>query len=184
MYQVLHMDRNDYYGGESTSLNLIQVYVIEVVHNIFSQSELAIHHLILMMVLFIYSSGRGLEEVTSLQLIWVRVGITTWIWSQRFYLPHCVNHCCIPRTFQLVRCFEHFFVSQFMMANGTLVRVLIHTDVTKYLYFKAVDGSFVYNKGKVCQLCSMWQEYFFLASVPKNLILWFLWDSISRNSPY
>lgn len=35
------------------------------------------------------------------------------------------------------------------MANGALVRVLIHTDVTKYLYFKAVDGSFVYNKGKV-----------------------------------
>jgi RAB protein geranylgeranyltransferase component A len=23
--QVLHMDRNDYYGGESASLNLIQV---------------------------------------------------------------------------------------------------------------------------------------------------------------
>lgn len=38
------------------------------------------------------------------------------------------------------------------MANGTLVRVLIHTDVTKYLNFKAVDGSFVYNKGKVCLL--------------------------------
>ena len=37
-----------------------------------------------------------------------------------------------------------------MMANGGLVRVLIHTDVTKYLNFKAVDGSFVYNKGKVC----------------------------------
>jgi Rab GDP dissociation inhibitor len=36
------------------------------------------------------------------------------------------------------------------MANGMLVRVLIHTDVTKYLYFKAVDGSFVFNKGKVC----------------------------------
>lgn len=35
------------------------------------------------------------------------------------------------------------------MANGALVRVLIHTDVTKYLYFKAVDGSFVYNKGNV-----------------------------------
>lgn len=37
-----------------------------------------------------------------------------------------------------------------MMANGTLVRVLIDTDVTKYLNFKAVDGSYVYNKGKVC----------------------------------
>ncbi|CAL9060575.1 unnamed protein product [Musa banksii] len=24
MFRVLHMDRNDYYGGESTSLNLIQ----------------------------------------------------------------------------------------------------------------------------------------------------------------
>ncbi|KAL7600810.1 hypothetical protein Lser_V15G21924 [Lactuca serriola] len=37
----------------------------------------------------------------------------------------------------------------FMMANGALVRVLIHTNVTKYLNFKAVDGSYVYNKGKV-----------------------------------
>lgn len=38
---------------------------------------------------------------------------------------------------------------QFMMANGALVRVLIHTNATKYLNFKAVDGSFVYNRGKV-----------------------------------
>nr|KJB32123.1 hypothetical protein B456_005G225600 [Gossypium raimondii] len=36
-----------------------------------------------------------------------------------------------------------------MMANGSLVRILIHTDVTKYLNFKAVDGSYVYNKKKV-----------------------------------
>lgn len=36
-----------------------------------------------------------------------------------------------------------------MMANGALVCVLIHTNVTKYLNFKAVDGSYVYNKGKV-----------------------------------
>jgi Rab GDP dissociation inhibitor len=35
------------------------------------------------------------------------------------------------------------------MANGTLVRTLIHTDVTKYLSFKAVDGSYVFSKGKV-----------------------------------
>lgn len=57
------------------------------------------------------------------------------------------------------------------MANGTLVRVLIHTDVTKYLNFKAVDGSFVYNKGKVCLLkhygvylllCSVFFFFFFL----------------------
>lgn len=36
-----------------------------------------------------------------------------------------------------------------MMANGKLVRVLIYTDVTKYLEFKAVDGSYVLSKGKV-----------------------------------
>ncbi|XP_004962066.2 guanosine nucleotide diphosphate dissociation inhibitor 2 isoform X1 [Setaria italica] len=36
-----------------------------------------------------------------------------------------------------------------MMANGTLVRTLIHTDVTKYLSFKAVDGSYVFSKGKI-----------------------------------
>lgn len=29
------------------------------------------------------------------------------------------------------------------------MRVLIHTDVTKYLEFKAVDGSYVLNKGRV-----------------------------------
>ena len=44
---------------------------------------------------------------------------------------------------------------QFMMANGALVRVLIHTDVTKYLLFKAVDGSYVYKQGKVCT-CILW----------------------------
>ncbi|GKE84573.1 guanosine nucleotide diphosphate dissociation inhibitor 2, partial [Tanacetum coccineum] len=40
-------------------------------------------------------------------------------------------------------------VLKFIMANDALVRVLIHTYVTKYLYFKAVDDNFVYNKGKV-----------------------------------
>ncbi|GAB4814512.1 hypothetical protein N2152v2_001558 [Parachlorella kessleri] len=40
-------------------------------------------------------------------------------------------------------------VPKFIMANGNLVKVLIHTDVTKYLEFKAVDGSYVMNKGRV-----------------------------------
>ncbi|KAG5043121.1 Heat shock protein 90-2 [Glycine soja] len=38
---------------------------------------------------------------------------------------------------------------KFIMANGNLVRVLILANVTKYLYFKVVDGSYVFNKGKV-----------------------------------
>ncbi|KAH0861147.1 hypothetical protein HID58_089408, partial [Brassica napus] len=32
-------------------------------------------------------------------------------------------------------------IPKFIMANGLLVQTLIHTDVTKYLNFKAVDGS-------------------------------------------
>ncbi|PHU09021.1 Rab GDP dissociation inhibitor alpha [Capsicum chinense] len=87
--KVLHMDRNDYYGGESTSLNLVQLW----------------------------KRFKGGDKPPA------ELG------SSRDY-----NVDMIPK---------------FIMANGALVRVLIHTDVTKYLYFKAVDGSFVYNKGKV-----------------------------------
>ncbi|CAB4289812.1 unnamed protein product [Prunus armeniaca] len=87
--KVLHMDRNDYYGGASTSLNLNQLW----------------------------KRFRGDDKPPES------------LGSNREY-----NVDMIPK---------------FMMANGGLVRVLIHTDVTKYLNFKAVDGSFVYNKKKI-----------------------------------
>ena len=51
IYQVLHMDRNDYYGGESTSLNLIQVYVVKMFCKIFDtscNSQAANNHVILL----------------------------------------------------------------------------------------------------------------------------------------
>ncbi|XP_050261007.1 guanosine nucleotide diphosphate dissociation inhibitor At5g09550 [Quercus robur] len=87
--KVLHMDRNDHYGGASSSLNLMQLW----------------------------KRFKGNDQPKE------QLG------SSREY-----NVDMIPK---------------FMMANGKLVRVLIHTDVTKYLHFKAVDGSFVYNKGKI-----------------------------------
>lgn len=87
--KVLHMDRNDYYGGESTSLNLNQLW------KRFRSSDTPPESL-----------GPSKEY----------------------------NVDMIPK---------------FMMANGALVRVLIRTNVTKYLNFKAVDGSFVYNKSKI-----------------------------------
>ncbi|KAF4376429.1 hypothetical protein F8388_012061 [Cannabis sativa] len=83
--KVLHMDRNDYYGGESTSLNLTQLW------KRFKGNDTIAEHL-----------GSSKEY----------------------------NVDMIPK---------------FMMANGALVRVLIHTNVTKYLNFKAVDGSFIYK---------------------------------------
>ena len=39
-----------------------------------------------------------------------------------------------------------------LQANGELVRVLVHTDVVKYLEFKAVDGSYVLVKGAVSKV--------------------------------
>ncbi|XP_031120327.1 guanosine nucleotide diphosphate dissociation inhibitor At5g09550 [Ipomoea triloba] len=87
--KVLHMDKNDYYGGESSSLNLIQLW----------------------------KRFRGNDQP--------------------------------PEQLGASKEYNVDMIPKFMMANGTLVRVLIHTDVTKYLTFKAVDGSFVYNKGKI-----------------------------------
>ncbi|KAI4318457.1 hypothetical protein MLD38_032158 [Melastoma candidum] len=87
--KVLHMDKNDYYGGESTSLNLNQLW------KRFRGSDKPPEHL-----------GTSKEY----------------------------NVDMMPK---------------FTMANGELVRILIHADVTKYLNFKVVDGSFVYNKGKI-----------------------------------
>lgn len=40
-------------------------------------------------------------------------------------------------------------VPKFIMAGGELTKFLIFTDVTRYLEFKQVDGSYVYRGGKV-----------------------------------
>lgn len=39
-------------------------------------------------------------------------------------------------------------IPKFIMAGGNMVRMLVHTQVTKYLEFKLVDGSFVYTAGR------------------------------------
>ncbi|CAG0881141.1 unnamed protein product [Darwinula stevensoni] len=38
-------------------------------------------------------------------------------------------------------------IPKFLMANGQLVKLLIHTGVTRYLEFKSVEGSYVLGKG-------------------------------------
>ncbi|CAI2180138.1 14393_t:CDS:2 [Funneliformis geosporum] len=90
--KVLHMDRNDYYGGESASLNLTQLY------RKFRSGATA-------------SSELGKDRDYNIDLI-----------------------------------------PKFMMANGELVRILTHTDVTRYLEFKQISGSFVYREGKISKV--------------------------------
>jgi len=89
--KVLHVDRNEYYGGDSASLNLTQLY------NKFPSKA--------------QPEGLGRDRDFNIDLI-----------------------------------------PKFMMANGELVKVLIHTDVTKYLEFKQIAGSFVYRDGRISKV--------------------------------
>ncbi|CAJ0959398.1 unnamed protein product, partial [Mesorhabditis belari] len=89
--KVLHIDRNNYYGGESASLTpLEQLY--EKFHGANAKPPTEM--------------GRGRD------------------W----------NVDLIPK---------------FLMANGSLVKLLIHTGVTRYLEFKSIEGSYVYRGGKI-----------------------------------
>lgn len=90
--KVLHMDRNDYYGGESASLNLTQLY--------------------------------------------------------RKFRPDTE----VPAELGRDRDFNIDLIPKFMMANGEIVRFLTHTDVTRYLEFKQIAGSFFYRDGKICKV--------------------------------
>jgi len=90
--KVLHMDRNDYYGGASASLNLEQL---------FTQ----------------YKEGKK-----------------------------------APDSLGRARDYNVDIVPKFIMASGTLVKLLLHTDVTKYLDFKVVDGSYVYKGGYISKV--------------------------------
>ncbi|XP_076614293.1 rab GDP dissociation inhibitor beta [Chaetodon auriga] len=40
-------------------------------------------------------------------------------------------------------------IPKFFLANSELVKILVHTEVTRYLDFKVVEGSYVYKAGKV-----------------------------------
>lgn len=84
--KVLHMDRNKYYGGESTSMTPLDDFY---------------QH---------FNMGKAPEHLG----------------KQRDW-----NVDLIPK---------------FLMANGQLVKILIHTGVTRYLEFKSIEGSYVYSK--------------------------------------
>lgn len=45
-------------------------------------------------------------------------------------------------------------IPKFLMASGQLVQMLVSTDVTRYLEFKVVDGSYVYKGNKVYKVPS------------------------------
>ncbi|VDM04435.1 unnamed protein product [Schistocephalus solidus] len=84
--KVLHMDRNNYYGGESTSVN-------------------------------------PLEKL-----------------FERFNKPYPPDE-----RYGRNRDWNVDLIPKFLMAEGKLVKLLLHTGVTRYLEFKSVMGSYVYK---------------------------------------
>lgn len=86
---MLHLDRNNYYGGESASLGL---------NNLFEKFG---------------KDPKGMAALGALR---------DW------------NVDLVPK---------------FIMACGKLVKILLHTKVTRYLDFKSVDGSYVFKDGKI-----------------------------------
>jgi len=96
--KVLHMDRNDYYGGDSASLNLTQLY------KKFKPDQSPPTEL-----------GRDRDYAIDL-------------------------------------------VPKFIIASGELTKILVHTDVTRYLEFKQIAGSFVYRDGKISKVPSTEME--------------------------
>lgn len=86
---VLHMDRNNYYGGESASLSLEQLF-------------------------------------------------------KRF----CPEQK-IPDAFGRSRDYNVDLCPKLIMACGNLVKMLLHTQVTRYLEFKSIAGSYVFQAGAV-----------------------------------
>ncbi|QEL61741.1 rab GDP-dissociation inhibitor [Candidozyma auris] len=45
-------------------------------------------------------------------------------------------------------------IPKFLMANGELTNILVHTDVTKYIEFKQIGGSYVYRSGRISKVPS------------------------------
>eukprot|EP00397_Hematodinium_sp_SG-2012_P016276 GEMP01016600.1.p1 GENE.GEMP01016600.1~~GEMP01016600.1.p1 ORF type:complete len:453 (+),score=108.82 GEMP01016600.1:30-1388(+) len=55
-------------------------------------------------------------------------------------------------------------IPKFVMASGTLVKILLHTKVTKYLEWKVVDGTYVYQY----QASGLLSDEKFIHKVPSN----------------
>jgi len=96
--KVLHMDRNDYYGGDSASLNLTQLY--------------------------------------------------------RKFRPNQSPPTELGRD----RDYAIDLIPKFIISSGELTRILVHTDVTRYLEFKQIAGSFVFRDGKISKVPSTEME--------------------------
>lgn len=67
---------------------------------------------------------------------------------KEFYKNFGIEKDC-PANYGRDRDWNVDLVPKFLMANGQLVKLLIHTGVTRYLEFKSVEGSYVCKASKI-----------------------------------
>ena len=64
----------------------------------------------------------------------------------------------IPQELGRDRDYAVDLIPKFIIASGELTKILVHTDVTRYLEFKQIAGSFVYRDGKISKVPSTEME--------------------------
>ena len=57
-----------------------------------------------------------------------------------------------PSQFGKDRDYNVDLIPKFAMASGEFINILYHTDVTRYLEFRQIEGSFVYRDGRISKV--------------------------------
>jgi Rab GDP dissociation inhibitor len=63
-----------------------------------------------------------------------------------------------PTQFGKDRDYNVDLIPKFAMASGEFVNILYHTDVTRYLEFRQIEGSYVYRDGRISKVPSNQSE--------------------------
>ncbi|MGH0131006.1 UNVERIFIED_CONTAM: hypothetical protein FKN15_008690 [Acipenser sinensis] len=172
--KVLHMDRNSYYGGDSASITPLEDFYkrfnipgtppesmgkgrdwnVDLVPKFLMANgedscEMSCYECILSGIMSVNGKkvlhmdrnsyyGGDSASITPLEDFY-----------KRFNIPGTP-----PESMGKGRDWNVDLVPKFLMANGQLVKMLLFTEVTRYLDFKVIEGSFVYKGGKIYKVPS------------------------------
>ena len=59
-----------------------------------------------------------------------------------------------PAQFGKDRDYNVDLIPKFAMASGEFTNILYHTDVTRYMEFRQIEGSFVFRDGRISKVSS------------------------------
>jgi len=64
----------------------------------------------------------------------------------------------VPKDLGRDRDWQVDLIPKFMMSNGELVKMLVHTEVTRYMEYKQIAGSYVFRDGRISKVPSTEME--------------------------